>query len=273
MHSLRELQRAFAAGVYDETAEPPLHRMRADGIPASERFSVYRNNVHVSLADALAAVYPVVEKLVGALFFRQTARQYLRVHPSATGNLHDFGGEFAAFLGGMRSLRDYPYVPDVARLEWAWHRVYHAADTRAAVDLVRLGHVTENDWQRLRFRLHPATALVASRFPVLHIWQANQDGVEDDRVSLDEGGVQLLVARPHLDVEIRPLSVGEYALLHAFEAGRALERAHEQAELVEPGFDLAGALSMFIQQRVLTGFAPDTAPIHFPPEPADVDFH
>ena len=45
------------------------------------RFAVYRNNVMVSLIDALADTFPVVQQLVGEVFFRAMAGVFARQSP------------------------------------------------------------------------------------------------------------------------------------------------------------------------------------------------
>src|SRR6185436_9928463 len=78
--------------------------------------------------DALAAVYPVVQRLLGQGFFEYACDAFIRRHPPRSGNLHDFGAEFAEFLAGFEAASTLTYLPDTARLEWSWHVAFHAAD-------------------------------------------------------------------------------------------------------------------------------------------------
>ena len=64
-------QTTFQAAMLDPAAPVPTGLVNPDGAAASKRFDVYRNNVAVSLSDALEAAFPVVRKLVGDEFFRQ----------------------------------------------------------------------------------------------------------------------------------------------------------------------------------------------------------
>ena len=139
--------------------------------PAARHLQVYRNNVFESLVGALKAVYPVVERLVGTGFFAYAADGYIRHHPPASGNLHDFGDSFAGFLAGFEPARALAYLPDVARLEWAWHRAFHAAD-RAPLALERLAAVPPERYGQVRFRLHPSAQFIASDYPLLRIWRS-----------------------------------------------------------------------------------------------------
>ena len=77
-------QTAFAAALLDPGL-PPVEGLRAwNNSDPARRFAVYRNNVLVSLVDALADTFPVVQELVGAAFFRAMARVFALANPPRT---------------------------------------------------------------------------------------------------------------------------------------------------------------------------------------------
>jgi hypothetical protein len=243
MRALRETQEEFAAALLGRGA----HRF-------DRRLQVYRNNVFVSLMQALADVYPVLVRLVGRDYFDQAARRFVREHPSRSGNLHDFGSELPGFLGGLPEAKSLPYLPDVAALEWAWHEAFHAGDA-PALDPARLAALPERAISSVRFRLHPAARLVASPYPVLAIWEANLEGApEGGEIRLDAGPDRLLVARRELERVIEPLTPGEFGLLYALASGEPLAEACEAAASAEPGIDLEAAMARFVAGRVVTDF-------------------
>jgi hypothetical protein len=216
-----------------------------------ERLQVYRNNVFVSLTQALAAVYPVLVRLVGEDYFGQAARRFIRQHPSRSGNLHDFGRELAGFLARLPEAGSLPYLADVAALEWAWHEAFHAADA-PPLDAARLAAMSEEEVAALRFRLHPAARLVASRYPVLAIWETNQEGAPaEGEVCLDAGADWLLIARRSLARTIERLTPGEHALLAALGSGAPLAEACEAAAAASPDIDLEAAMARFVADQVL----------------------
>jgi hypothetical protein len=250
---LRDLQAEFAAAVFDERPEAAA-RVRAGRFPAAQHLQVYRNNVVESLTGALRAVYPVVEKLVGDGFFRYAAYEYLRAHRPCSGNLHDFGDAFTGFLAGFAPAAELPYLPDVARLEWAWHQAFHAADA-PAFDLARLGAVPVEQHVTLRFVLHPSARLLTSKFPIAHIFEVNQEGYGGDtRIDLAEGGVQALVIRRGLTVYVEPLAAGDAAWLIALAGQQPLGSAVLAALSVQPDFDLASTLAEHLRRGTLVDF-------------------
>ncbi len=219
--------------------------IRAGRFPSERYLQIYRNNVFASLTQAMKDVYPVVTRLVSDGFMDYASDALIRNHPPRSGNLHDFGGEFASFLQGFPPARELAYLPDVARLEWAYHRAFHAADAEPhAAEHLRA--MDPAGYGELHFVLHPSAQLIASDYPTMRIWQTNQPGFEgDDRIDLRQGGDRLLVIRRQMTVELQALSLGEYALLDGFARDATFAQACEAALAVESEFDLGRSLQGF----------------------------
>lgn len=255
MPSLRELQSAFVEAVFarDEDAAVEVVR-KALAPPTARCFEVYRNNTLTNFTEALRAVYPVVERLVGAEFFAHVARRYVRDTPSVSGDLHRFGASFPELLAAHPACRELVYLPDTARLEWSMHEAFHAAD-HTPLDLSRLAAVPPDRYDALRFCLHPACRLLASPYPIHRIWQVNQeDAGETATVDLAEGGVRLLVARPSDGVELELLSAAEFAALSALASNEALGAAFERAQQQDADFDAGRFLRRRVVARTLVDF-------------------
>ncbi len=255
MRSLHDLQSRFAEAVFDPKSTGFGMDIRANGLGSARRVSVYRNNVTNSLSEALRVSYPVVERLIGAEFFAHAARCYVRDVPSRSGDLHDYGAAFPAHLARLPGAAALTYLPDVALLEWACQEVFHAPEAEA-LDLPSLAAVPSECHGDLRLRLHPASRLLASDYPVLRIWQLNQPGYAgEDTVDLGIGGVRLLVIRRGIETEIEPLSAGEYALLTTLRDAWPLATACGSAQAAEPALDLAATLRGHIARRTVVGFS------------------
>lgn len=258
MPTLRDLQLGFAAAVFDANQHEVCRHIRSNGLTAARRVQIYRHDVFTKFTEALAAVYPVVQRLVGEAFFEQAARQYIVHHPARSGDVQAFGEHFAAFLAALPQAAGLPYLPDVARLEWAYHAVFHAADA-PPLDPNALAELPPEAHGDLRFTLHPAARLLRSDYPILRIWQANQAEADDTGViDLAEGGVRLLVIRRALDIEFEPLSAGAFALLDALAHGDTLAFACEWAITAQPDLSLVPCLSGHIQRATLMGFRLDS---------------
>ena len=60
---------------------------------------------------------------------------FIARHPPQSPALVEFGGAFALFLAAFEPAGSLSYLTDIARMEWARHAAYHAADA-APADLV-----------------------------------------------------------------------------------------------------------------------------------------
>ena len=163
MLELGELQETFAAALTDPAQELRAASLLFRGAPAGavERIAVYRGNVVANARKALASAYPITVKIVGDEFFDGLAREYLRRHPSVSGDLNELGREFAHFVAEFPHTRDLPYLPDVARLEWLAHRAHYAADA-APFDVQRLASLAESEWSELESKQPAAQRAINS---------------------------------------------------------------------------------------------------------------
>lgn len=257
MPALRELQLRFAEAVLSGQVDGIADRLRVrNGTPA-ERLAVYRNNTLSNLRGALREVYPIVEQLVGEVFFKHAAGEFIAVHPSTSGDLNDYGDGFAGFLATYPPATTLPYLPDVARLEWALERAYYAADS-GNLELSRLGDVPPERYGDLRLLLHPAATLVQSDYPLLAIWEMHQpDYAGDGELDLGAGDAALLVTRRGLQTLIEPLDRAEYIFLALLGEGRPFDLAVTAALERDENFPLQVRLQHRIALGDIVGFTLD----------------
>jgi hypothetical protein len=261
MPALRELQLRFAAALFDAADESVHEHVLEDGMTAQARLGIYRNNLREGFIKALAIGFPVIERLVGADYFRQLALEFLHAHPSRSGNLHHIGGPFAPFLKQQFDGTQYAYFADVAALEWAHQEAQIAADAEA-LSPAAFRDIGPAGYERLTFEFHPACGFVKSAYPIVHIWQANQSETRsEDIIDLDAGGDHVLILRTPECVEFHRLPHARFALFDALSQGENLGTAVERAQQLEAAFDFGAALRHLIELRILTGLrlpAPST---------------
>lgn len=272
MNRLHNLQEQFAAAILgddgqhdNESSQVSLFSVEdqiiAGGLTARQRLNIYRNNVNISLRESLQAVYPVVNRLVGDDFFKLMAHEYRKKHPSLSGNLHEFGKHFSSFTAEFAPASQLAYLPDVAKLEWAYHQVFHAAE-HPAFDLEKLQTVPPEKYGELFFKLNPASQLLKSDFPVVRIWKANRvqdhDGSasheDSETIYLDEGGNRILVLRKDQDTEIQLLSACEFDFLQAIQQKQSFFSVCDTVTHTEPDCDVGPLIQKFILCKAIIGF-------------------
>ncbi|WP_407176032.1 putative DNA-binding domain-containing protein [Bradyrhizobium sp. STM 3562] len=241
---------ALTLGLLDPGQPTPLAVTGPGGKAAARRYNVYRNNVTVSLIDALAAIYPAVQRITGVDFFRAMARVHIRRNPPTSPLLFEYGRDFPAFIDEYEYARAMPWLADTARIERAWLDAYHAADA-APLSPAALAVLPSDRTADVVFTVHPATRIVRSRFSALTIFAANRG---DDPVgAIDASSPEdALITRPDIDVVVRRLPPGGAVLLLDLISGRPLGEAAASALQVSPSFDIASAIAGMIEAGAFT---------------------
>jgi uncharacterized protein len=223
------------------------------------RIGLYRGNARANALKALAAAYPVTQRLVGEDFFGGLAREFEVACPSASGDLNEFGDRFADFLATFPHAATLPYLADVARMEWLVHRAHYSADARP-FDPARLAVVPAGRQADLRPRMHPACALMHSAFPLARIWEIHQRDFAGplELTDADPSG-WLLVFRPRFRARVAPLGEGAAAFLACARGGGTLADALARARAVDAEFDLDSALREWVEAAVIVDFGLEEA--------------
>ena len=212
-----------------------------------DRLSIHRNNTLLGLTDVLTGIYPVILRLVGEDFFAMLASDFIRQHPPRHSALLFWGRDLPAFLQTYAPAQSLPYLADMARLETAWYTSYHAAEA-ASIAPEALLDIPPDNLEQALFTLHPTLHLMASPFPILTIWHANQPENPDDDsiIDLAQGAATLAVIRPDAQVLIHNLTPGSFAFLLALQCGQSLGTSWEAAKMVQPNFSLIQELGALL---------------------------
>jgi hypothetical protein len=246
-------QTTFRSAILDSQLDRPKGLSDSQGQPAGRRFDVYRNNVAVSLTDALTTGFPTIAKLIGEENFNAVAGIFLRQSPPVSPLMMHYGAGFPAFLRNFEPLAHLGYLGDVADLELALRRCYHAADASpiaadalATVPPEQLGEVT--------FTFAPSVIVLPSPWPLHAIWAFNmKDGPKPEAVAQD-----VVILRPEYDPEPHPLPIDGYACVTSLMAGDPLGTAANQATDTNGAFDLGALLTLLLSGNALTSITTST---------------
>ncbi|HEX5342509.1 MAG TPA: DUF692 family protein [Duganella sp.] len=248
---LAQHQQLFAGALFDAQLAPQALALCAAGRGHVEhRYALYRGNQTAAWTKTLAAAYPVVLALVGEEFFGGLARAYGRAHPSDNPDLNHFGAHFSTFLRHFPHVADYPYLPDMAALEWLLHRAHYAA-AADGLTAPQLAAIAPDQLESAGFGLHPAAQLFRSDWAVIPLWQAHQPGggvaFPQDMTVASHG----MVVRPHWQAGVQPLSAAGYAALGVLSEGGNFGAALDAAFDQDDSFDVAASLQHWLAHAVL----------------------
>lgn len=216
----------------------------------SKRYAVYRNNVMVSLIDALAASFPATRRITGPDFFRAMARFHVRATPPNSPLLFEYGRDFADFIQRYEFAQSMPWLADIARIERAWLDAYHAADAEPLASEA-LALIPPERLADTVFVPHPATRVVCSRFPAVTIFAANRNDGPVGRIE-PTGPEDALVTRPDLKVFVRRLPPGGAVFLLHLISGEPLGAAAAAAFAESAEFDLSANIAGVLEAGAFT---------------------
>ncbi len=246
----------LAQALLDPQQAAPAGLKTWNGSDPGTRWDVYRNNVMSSLTQALADTFPVVCAMVGVDFFQTLTRHYIRRSPPRSPVLQAYGDGMAAFIAHYEPAASLPYLPDLARLEWARLQSLHAADAEA---------LPHEQWSSMlawpeflvcsRVSLHPSLQVVSAEHAVVSLWAAHQD-------LLDIGSVDpfvpesALVFRVGDEVRVAAVTQATARWMLSLARGRPLGLATEDTlrARFKDGvpFDMQAALQLLIQHGLVT---------------------
>jgi hypothetical protein len=228
--TLLELQHAVYRSVVEHDDAEAAACIVADGIDPAARLGIYRHTFASVLTNALRLSFPAVHRLVASECFEGAARLFIEEELPQYANLDDYGAGFPDFLARFPPVAALFYLPDVARLEWAVSRAFHAPDV-PPLDLGRLAALTSDEQAHVCFIPHPSAGLLRANYPADSIWRAvlAQDDAALATIDPASGPVWLVVHRAESGVDVTRLSEAAWRFTEALFAGRPLHSALEEA--------------------------------------------
>ncbi|MBI1951474.1 MAG: putative DNA-binding domain-containing protein [Acidobacteria bacterium] len=144
-------------------------------LPAVERLDIYANMYFYRLLDCLAEDFPKVRAAVGPERFHNLVTDYVLRHPSEHPSLRFLGRRLPEFIRDHQQVAaDFPFLADLARLEWARADVFDAPDA-APLSREALASLPQERAGESRFTLIPAFALLRFDHDVIRFWRALDD--------------------------------------------------------------------------------------------------
>ncbi len=222
-----------------------------------DRWDIYAGGFLARLVEGLENDYPALRRVLGEGPFGSLTERYVAAHPPRSYDLGQAGDRLASFLQQDPLIERLPFLPDLARLEWAVAEAFVATNAQP-LRWEELAGLDPAEVASLPLRTIPGTAVVRSEWPLLDIWRLRD--VPDEEVDLDVTGrpSTVLVYRRGLEVRWRPIDKAETQLLEAASRGASLD----QCEMAPAGVvvERVAAFQRLVADGVLVA-TPDREPI------------
>lgn len=237
--------------------ETALDAWLPGGDAARAGLAVYRNTIAKARADALAALFPTVERLVGSEWFREAALAFASGQPPTGPVMDDYGQDFAAWLREFRPARGLPFLAPIARLDRAWGLAHTAGDA-PPLDAGVVAGIDPKTLFAARAIPHPSLQLFWFDWTVASIWLANRpEATPGAPVAWEEVPEGLLIVRPAMTVTYHRLSRAEWTFLRACCDGAALGTAAAGALKADSRANLSQIFARLLKVGALSRLEPE----------------
>ncbi|WOD09070.1 DNA-binding domain-containing protein [Marinomonas sp. GJ51-6] len=228
---------------YEEIKAPSMEEQEI-------RLDVYRNNITVSLVEALCDIFPVTQTLVGDDFFRAMARIYVLNNPPSSPIIREYGQNFSDFVRNFEPAQSLPYLPDLAALEHAMLTLTHSEEYETLDhQAVSEAFASVEDPSVLSLGVPPTTQILVSPFAIGSLYQAHfSDGHQRlNQVDITKSEYLLLV-KSHLYGQLHVIDKEEAIFIKNLMQEKTLENAIPESD----AFDLGETLAKLIEWKILT---------------------
>ena len=252
---VNQQQQTLIAEIFSQDGQSTLFDQRG--------MEIYRRNLRATAQQVLAISFPTVFELIGETLFNYACGELLQSSPPCEGDWGLWGEDFADSLASMPALEEYPFVADIATLDFIIHQSQRAKDTQLDQESIQLLSNTELD--NLQLVLSESCYLMSSDYPVIEFRQAHLQ-INDEEGVLAKQQLEIaeqklfqpnfkqyvLVYRTEFKAQLMDLEAEEFTWLTLLLRGETVGKALD--EMSESRFDFAQWLGKAIENNLVHFF-------------------
>ena len=174
MNKLLDIEKKFQNYLLHSSTDIFNQVISTDKVSAETRLEIYGCAYRSRLHEALSTSYSVLEQYLGSEPFEELCYEYIASHPSQFRSIRWFGHQFAVFLKNHPHYKNFPYLSELAELEWTMALVFDAADSDV-LQLEDMQNIPPEAWINMRLHVHPSVHSMSLAWNVVQIWQTITD--------------------------------------------------------------------------------------------------
>ncbi|MDC0610675.1 DNA-binding domain-containing protein [Vibrio sp.] len=191
------------------------------------RLAVYRNNVYFSLTETLNQIFPAIEKIVGDECFNAVCYHYISQNPPESPVLSQYGTHFPSFLSSLSELSHFPYLPDIAELEYQLLQITHQKEestlsiNQIAAQLEKMGEeIDQSNWL-----ICSSTKLLQSHYPLDELYRfVISESSQEPSIDWSQSSF-LLLCKDGLTAKYFAITEPEWRMIEKLKQGLSFSQA------------------------------------------------
>lgn len=196
----------------------------ARNLSSFESLDIYRTDYWSRLQSVLSEHFPITHKILGDEQFSKYARLYITQNPSHHWDINSYGEAFPCFLQHIRGPsidRFFPFLVEIAQLEWDSHLLFHAPPESQPVKALEIDEAFLG-----ALKVSPLMRLSLSNYNLPEIYRAAQNETNLANVLMGRPSYFFL-ARRNFQVHLEELNENEFYLLNIWKQCGSLGLAAE----------------------------------------------
>ena len=208
MNKLLNLEHAFQNYLLHANPDILHHVIGTNKVPVDVRLEIYQYAYRSRLHEALMTSYSILQRYLGDEEFEALCYAYIESHPSNFRSIRWFGDQLPTYLSKHPPYRDYPYLAELAHLEWTLALVFDAADDDV-MQLEDMQNIPAEAWITMRLQSHPSVYRLPLSWNVVQLWQAITNDQTPDKPQQSESTIDWILWRNELVSQFSSLSEDE----------------------------------------------------------------
>lgn len=246
---LHDLQKNFFNFLFDDSfidKDIPLHPI--------ENIEIYRTNIFESLSSVLGETYCHVKNFLGDDYFYHIAKEFVKKFPPQKPHLFSYGETFQDFLKEKKELEKWPYVSELAEIEWLSHISYYSANLTKLTPQ-KLSTIAETDYPSLKFTFCPSVFLKASTHPLYQLWAYTKSADESyEKKEISFKPEHILIYRRDFKINISEITEAMFCFLSSLKQEKTLTESLEEAQNKDLKFDLQTAILFCLKNELIHNY-------------------
>lgn len=230
------------------------------GARAEDRLDVYQNAYRVRLIEILSKNYDATWSFLGDAQFYELAVNYFKTYPSTNANARWVGQKFPMFLENEPSIKDYPVIADLAKIERALEDAFDVPNSNVA-NFSDLEEAALKNVENLVLNFHPSVTVYTFETNAYDVFKSLRASKAPSGQIMLDNEQQILFWRKDLNCMHLSLEYEEGAILRAAIQNATFTQLCEIcAEIDDPdsaALRMAGYLRKWIELQLISGFSFD----------------
>jgi hypothetical protein len=259
MQQLHKIQQQFwhSLRISEKMALNSNFIAKGGKLTPQKRLNIYQRTGRTAHINALAQCYSCCETILGEKYFNQIAMQYFYKYPAINQNLNTYGELFADFLQDFindhTELEEYPYLPDLARLEKGYEQAYFSINDEP-FDFSALSKLSAQEQNNLCLKLSNSIYVLQSDYPIYEIWNANQSDNQHQEIQAINEPQHLCIYRRDFKPIVEIIEPDYWNILKYIQEHISLSKLEEISSTSERKLHIETMIPELIQKNWICGF-------------------